>query len=43
MIIDPDVILGYDLYSSEIEILLERVKELKVKEVNRLGRLKRVK
>jgi DNA polymerase elongation subunit (family B) len=41
--IDPDVIIGYDLYSCEMEILLDRVKVLRVKEGNRLGRLKRVK
>lgn len=43
LMIDPDVIIGYDLYSCEMEILLDRVKVLRVKEGNRLGRLKRVK
>ena len=40
---DPDVILGYDLYSDKLENVITRCQWNKVKDLNRLGRINRYK
>lgn len=39
--IDPDVIVGHNLYGFELDLLMQRIHELKIPHWSRLGRLKR--
>eukprot|EP00871_Galdieria_phlegrea_P000258 jgi/Galph1/1232/GphlegSOOS_G6044.1 len=38
---DPDIILGHDLHSYQLNILLHRLADLRISEWSRIGRLKR--
>ncbi|KAM0750832.1 hypothetical protein T439DRAFT_289087 [Meredithblackwellia eburnea MCA 4105] len=38
---DPDIIVGYDFATTELDVLLNRIKELKVDHFSRIGRFKR--
>jgi DNA polymerase alpha subunit A len=40
---DPDVLVGHDLIGDHMEIILQRLKELKIEHWSRIGRLRRSK
>ena len=43
LLIEPDVILAHDLYGVAMETIINRAAKLKIRELNRLGRLNRIK